>query len=196
MKTVISMTLAVLLCVGVNAQVSDPYLTVTYKGYTNGKYVFQLDNHQSCHPKTSVDVRINWSSDVTPTGINPQTNGNDWHDVTIGDGSTTVSLTANYSPKAVFYFQALTQCDWKGSGSTVLTVNTASSLPVTFTGAPKIVSVNGNQAIIQFNVANQTAMSSYNVKLSVDLGKTWQVVTVVPANKESGYTYQATVKLY
>jgi hypothetical protein len=149
--------------------IADPYLDVTYTGYSGGAYAFTLVNHQTC----AADFNVS-TSGTTITSISPSPHGNTNTEGTAPAGTSTFLMYGAFVQTATFTFLDQTICTWEGQEPTSTIVGPVfNDLPVLFTNVS--ARLNSGTLTFQWTSTMESNNSFYTVQGSAD-GVTWDSV--------------------
>lgn len=154
-----------IVALSVDAQVSDPYITVSYGGYSNGQYKLVIASNQGT---CNADIHV-------------QLNGKDYYGKI---GAFYVKVPYNVAD--VFTVTDLSICSWQGSNPVALQLVIANytTTPVTFVGNPKLTPVSGGVQV-EFDVVGELNISNYVIHVTGN-GKT--IDMAIPVNGSGHYT--------
>lgn len=165
MRALLIILAAWIVSLSVEAQVSDPYIAVSYGGYSNGQYKLIIASNQGA---CNADVHV-------------QLNGKDYYGK-VG----TFLVKAPYNVADVFTVTDLSICSWQGSNPIALQLVIANytTTPVTFVGNPKLTAVSGGVQV-EFDVVGEINITNYVIHVTGN-GKT--IDMAIPVHGSGHYS--------
>lgn len=162
-------------------QASDPYLTVQFLGYADGKYEFQLNSNQVSCNRGNADVALSVNTDLHISSISPNASGtHSYQNIKATSTPYITYITADWNPNAVFTFTELTTaCNWVGNPTPLRVGVLLSTLPLSFTTAPLLEWVDESHMKVTFSIGDVSGENTLHIQLSKDGGKTFSDKAVI-----------------
>jgi hypothetical protein len=139
---------------------SDDYLSAKVVGYSNGQYIVEVKNKQTCG---RVDLQFSYES-LSVTAISPNPNNSIYYN-SIGSGATQLFYVTAKLRSGKIKVKALTVCNWCGENPEWLKLDVNEGiLPITFLESKTTRDAKTGKVTVSFSIDDPLQIDWYLIE--------------------------------